>query len=51
MVSRKVQNSRILIGKLLKLILFYLTIPLKLGFLAAISLGALMVCQFLNLTS
>jgi hypothetical protein len=32
MVSRKVQNSRILIDKLLKLILFYLTIPLKLGF-------------------
>jgi hypothetical protein len=31
-VSRKVQNSRILIDKLLKLILFYLTIFLKLGF-------------------
>jgi hypothetical protein len=32
MVSRKGQNSRILIYKLLKLILFCLTIPTKLGF-------------------
>jgi hypothetical protein len=32
MVSRKVQNSRLKIDKLLKSILFYLTLSLKLGF-------------------